>query len=1029
MRILPRLLIVLTIFGCRWHSNVCADEVKLNGHTFTVPEGFEVIPIAGPPLVDRPISAAFDENGFLYVTDSSGSNDPVEVQVETRPHRVVRLEDSNDDGIFDKSVVFADKLMFPEGALWHDGSLYVAAPPEIWKFTDDDGDGRADRREVWFDGKTLTHCANDLHGPYLGPDGWLYWCKGAYAEQTYERPGRAPWVTQAAHIFRRRPEGGPVEPVITGGMANPVDVVFTPGGERIFTTTFLTRPHAGLRDGLIHAVYGGVYGQDRPSLKDHPHTGPLMPVLDHLGAAAPCGLECLQSDQLGDGYQHNLMTCLFNMQKVTRHVLRPEGASFVSETSDFLTSDSRDFHPTDVIEDADGSLIVVDTGGWYKLCCPTSQLWKPDILGAIYRIRRKESHAIEDPRGRNIDWAALDAAELSQLLADDRQAVRLRSAQQLSKSGYDSVADLWQVLASATDSSHRTEAVWTLTKIPTSEARSAVREALDDADPTVRQAALHATSVHRDRKAVPQLMKLLESDSNHNRRAAAEALGRTGGAEQIPALLEAVKGVEDRVLEHSLIFAMIEIGDANSLQAALGNPDPEIQRAALMAWDQMENSTLPGAEVISRLSSKDPKLQETAWWIIEQHPDWAGELTAVFRKRLETGETQDLADRLATFGTNPQIQSLLGESLTDGDLSSQVQQVILDAMANVSIDTVPESWLLPLLQILQDDSVEHVPAVLNVLRIQEKKPFGDDIVQQLKAIAAQKHFSEETRMLAMTLIPTRDRKFDDDTVAFLCDHIVSDQPVHLRGLAIEVLQKTKLTLPQLQRLADTVPNTGPMELRRVIEILIASKNPDVGLALVQSLLECPSATSLRPDELQEQLASFGAGVQEKGRPVIVSIRSENAALLDKLDAILELTKQADIRNGQRIFDGQKASCSACHAAGYVGGRIGPGLMRIGRIRTERDLLEAILFPSASFVQSYEPVTIVTTDGRVYNGLVKEESNDRLELQLDARKTVTIKVSDIEERREGTISIMPAGLDKQLTLQELADLVAFLKSAE
>ena len=52
-------------------------------------------------------------------------------------------------------------------------------------------------------------------------------------------------------------------------------------------------------------------------------------------------------------------------------------------------SDSRDFHPTDVIEDADGSLLVIDTGPWYKLCCPTSQLAKPEVLGAIYRIRRK----------------------------------------------------------------------------------------------------------------------------------------------------------------------------------------------------------------------------------------------------------------------------------------------------------------------------------------------------------------------------------------------------------------------------------------------------------------------------------------------------------------------------------------------------------------------------------------------------------------------------------------------------------------
>ena len=61
--------------------------------------------------------------------------------------------------------------------------------PSIWKLTDTDGDGVADQRVEWFAGKTLTGCANDLHGPYPGPDGWIYWCKGAFAQQTYERPG------------------------------------------------------------------------------------------------------------------------------------------------------------------------------------------------------------------------------------------------------------------------------------------------------------------------------------------------------------------------------------------------------------------------------------------------------------------------------------------------------------------------------------------------------------------------------------------------------------------------------------------------------------------------------------------------------------------------------------------------------------------------------------------------------------------------------------------------------------------------
>ena len=110
---------------------------------------------------------------------------------------------------------------------------------------------------------------------------------------------------------------------------------------------------------------------------------------------------------------------MFNLRKVTRHVLEPSGATFTNARLDFLVSDSRDFHPTDVIEDADGSLLVVDTGGWYKLCCPTSQLAKPDVLGAIYRVRRKGGAAVRI-RGERSSRGARCPPQLVGLLDDQR---------------------------------------------------------------------------------------------------------------------------------------------------------------------------------------------------------------------------------------------------------------------------------------------------------------------------------------------------------------------------------------------------------------------------------------------------------------------------------------------------------------------------------------------------------------------------------------------------------------------------------
>jgi putative heme-binding domain-containing protein len=141
----------------------------------------------------------------------------------------------------------------------------------------------------------------------------------------------------------------------------------------------------------------------------------------------------------------------------------------------------------------------------------------------------------------------------------------------------------------------------------------------------------------------------------------------------------------------------------------------------------------------------------------------------------------------------------------------------------------------------------------------------------------------------------------------------------------------------------------------------------------------------------------------------------------------EVKGRGDVRRGQAIFNSERTACSACHAMGYLGGKVGPDLTSIGQIRSDSDLLEAIVYPSATFVRSYEPVQVITRAGEEHSGVLRAENSEELILATGPASEVRIPRSDIAELRPGTISVMPQGLDAQLSRQELADLLAFLKN--
>jgi putative heme-binding domain-containing protein len=222
---------------------------------------------------------------------------------------------------------------------------------------------------------------------------------------------------------------------------------------------------------------------------------------------------------------------------------------------------------------------------------------------------------------------------------------------------------------------------------------------------------------------------------------------------------------------------------------------------------------------------------------------------------------------------------------------------------------------------------------------------------------------------------------------------------------------------------------GATELGKVLPLFKDAKDEALGLKLLDALRAAPGAAQLTAAALKPALADFPAAVQQRADELLASLHHDLVEQRAHLDELAASLKDGDIRRGQAVFNSPSVGCAVCHAIGYLGGDFAPDLTKIGTVRNERDLLEAVVYPSASFVRSYEPMTVTLKSGAVFSGLLREDSPDGIRLALGPGTEMRFARADIAELAPGTISPMPAGLDKILTRQQLADLIAFLKATK
>ena len=996
---------------------VAAEQVELNGHQFTVADGWTVELAAEPGLSDRPVSACFDDAGRLFVTESSGSNEPVEVQWEKKPHRLLMLEDADGDGAFDRRTVFAEGLMLPQGCLCRDGWVYVAAAPTIERFRDTTGDGVADDREVWFDGKVLSFCANDLHGPYLGPDGVLYWTKGAFEEQRHPRPGGPDFVTRAAHVFRRSPVDDTVEPVLTGGMDNPVEVAWTAAGDGFCCATFVQHPGNGRRDGIVPLVRGGLFGKRHGVLDGFPHVGELLDPTTHLGAAAPAGL-CRPAVG-ADPDEPELFCAQFNTRRVSSHRPVADGAGWRTDDAVLLESDRFEFHPTDVLEDADGSLLVVDTGGWYKLCCPTSQVEQPDVLGAIYRLRpttpKLPTAVRDDPRGTRLAWGEATTAELVARLTDPRPAVADRAVETLAKRGDAAVPALKKVLETG-DPAARAAAVWGLTRVPGEQARAAVRAVVRDADPPVRRAALRSAALWRDAAAADAAIPLLTAADPLDRRLAAELVADADRRDAVPALLtSAADAGGDPVLHAALTSALIELGDAVAVRRGLAGPaadDPDALRAAILALAALPGGELDPHALAPRLFAEDAELRRTVERLFDRREDYAGPLAAFLRRRLNRGVDDRTLDLLARYADRPLIAPLLT------DAAAKDPAGVWRRVADAGVGEVPEAWDASLAAALSDLAARpHALRLLADAGLPDRRAVADAV----RAVGDDAAAPTSDRFAAWALLPSV--RVDAERLAELRT-VLLDPAAAGRDDAPRVVAAASFGDEARGELPGLLAEVGPLTLPKVLPAVRGGDGAFAAAALA-AVAGNPAFAALPADELRAAFADYGPDVRAGVDAALDRREADRAAARAGLAATFDALPPGDASRGAAVFRSEKAACMTCHRIGQQGGDFGPSLFDIGKIRTKRDLHEAVVLPSAAFVRSYEPWVVLTEDGQTFSGLLKDETGDAVTLAVTPTERVTVERAAILEMAPGPVSVMPAGLDRQISDRQMADLLAFL----
>lgn len=963
-----------------------ADAATTDLATLRVDAGHAVSSAVKAGLVEHPMFVERDDAGRLLVTETLMRASAVAGQPRGR---IRRLEDTDGDGVYDSSTVFADEMDLPMGVLAAGGEVYATTATRLLRLRDEDGDGHAETVEVIHEGWTARG-AEGLHGPFRGPDGGLYLTQGRASFEVSADGGRR-LKGRAARVWRCEPDGSRLEVVAGGGFSNPVELAFTAAGEIVGTASYVTPPLYGERDGLIHFVVGGVYGLESEVNREFKTTGPTLEAFTRFAAVGPAGLLCVRGDALGTDRVGQLFSAQTDAGRVQRHELTRTNGTFACADADFLHATAPNFNPTDLVED-DRGLIVVDAG-------------EPGAsVGGLIRITRI-GH-VPPP----VEPAAKPSAR-------SRRPRVIAGKLHGNDDDHERLAALWQLHADGGPV-----------------AREAVHDALLDRSPAVRTGAANSVGLHHDSQALESLHELVIQDPDAGvRRAAATALGRIGEVKSNGPLVRAAAAEQPRFVEHAIIHSLVgNYGAMTNRTLKYSLPQlrrlqPGSARAAAIAFDQMDPSPLRPEHLLPLFNVADTSMQRTAGWVFNRHPEWFTNIVGHLQQKLleysvTEAELASMRALFSEFSNAGEIQNLMAEAYSNKNVAEDRRKILFEVMRNTELDRFPGRWISALKVALVSEDTGTSTAAFDMIERHNLAGFEDFIAK-----IADTDERDDIRFRAFSLLAEWDELSNQQT-SYLFDQLEPDpkaSPTRRIGAA-RALSRAKLTPADRTRIInDFMPAADVATLPILLESFRGETNANVGRVLVESLLDQQKLwRRIRPRLMAAVVKQLPDDLQAESRLLVGKIAAAHQDRLDALQARADLLKGGEIGNGRRVFFA--AGCADCHRVGPDGADIGPDLSLIGRRSGGLDILESIIQPDTRIVPGFETYRVETGAGTT-SGLMVEETAERVVLRLSRERTRTVAKEKIETIRAVPQSLMPGDVADDLDEGELRDLLAFLQS--